>query len=156
MAMENAARKFDTSKSEDAQIVSGPEKTAENPKSPEEIWSGKYWDKIKTENPDPKNAEAVKRDTERIIAKQLEEAAKSGKLELSVLDKNFTDLDREKIFAYSEFAKRDKKYKVGSFKLDESGTKVSAEISKERGKVIDFLKYKEKISDLFNKEEKGI
>src|SRR3989344_619953 len=156
MAME--ARKFDIdkSKSEDAQIVSGPEKTAEKPKSPEEIWSGKYWDRIKVENPDPKNAEAVKKDTERIISGQLEEAAKKGKLELSVLDKDFTDSDREKIFAYSEFAKRDKKYKVGPFKLDESGQKASAEISRERGRVIDFSKHEERISDLFNKDEKGI
>src|SRR3989344_4540593 len=73
--MENAARKFDTSKSEDAQIVSGPEKTAEKPKSPEEVWSGKYWDRIKAENPDPKNADAIKKDTERIISGQLEKAA---------------------------------------------------------------------------------
>ncbi|OGF76396.1 hypothetical protein A3E62_03225 [Candidatus Giovannonibacteria bacterium RIFCSPHIGHO2_12_FULL_44_29] len=151
MAMENAARKFDTSKSEDAQIVSGPEKTAEKPKSPEEVWSGKYWDRIKAENPDPKNADAIKKDTERIISGQLEEAAQSGKLELSVLDKNFTDPDREKIFAYSEFATRDKKYKIGPFKLNERGTGVSAEISKEGEKIIDLSKYREKI---FGKKEK--
>lgn len=124
---------------------------AEEKRSPGDVFAEKYWERIKTENPDPRNAEAVKKDTERIISGQLEEAAKNGKLELSVLDKNFTDLDREKIFAYSEFAARDKKYKIGPFKLDESGTKVSAEISKEGEKIINFSRYREKI---FGKKEK--
>lgn len=147
MAMESAARKFDTSKSEDAEIVS------EEKRSPEDVWAGKYWEKIKEENPDPKNAEAVRKETEKILSGDLENALKTGKLELSVFDQNLTDLDREKIFAYSKFAK-DNKYKIGAFKLDESGTKVSAEISKERGKVIDFNAYKERISDLFSPEVK--
>ena len=152
MAME--ARKVDTSRSEDAEIVSKPEKVEEK-RPPGDDFAEKYWEKVETRYSDPEKAKEFRAYTEKTIADELERMAQSGKLEMHFPGKKITDEDREKIFAYKKYA-IDHGYKVGPYGDAKEFSGVVADISKERGKVIDFLKYKERISDLFSKDGKEI